>query len=103
MKKHALHSPLDDLVHIFGGQKVDEQFESDVSVVLHPLPKVLVMICYWGPDGEPESSLNIFFDKTADMNLPNGSLFTLCVGLATMFAKLSERHARFVKTEVNAE
>ena len=35
----------DDLVHIFSGQKVEEQFESDISVVLYPLPKVPVMIC----------------------------------------------------------
>jgi hypothetical protein len=83
----------DDLVHIFGGQRVAEQFESDVSVVLYPLPKVPIMICYWGGDDGLGSSINLFFDKSADENLPNDSLFTLCVGLATMLAKLSRRHA----------
>ena len=85
----------EDLVHIFGGRKVAEQFESDVSVVLHPLPKVPIMISYWKPEDELVSTLNLFFDKSADENLPNGSLFTLCVGLATMLEKLSERHASF--------
>ena len=36
----------DDLVHIFSAKQVEEQFESDISVVLHPLPKVPIMICY---------------------------------------------------------
>jgi hypothetical protein len=82
----------DDLVHIFGGKKVEEQFESDISVVLHPLPKVPIMICYWLPEDGLESSLNIFFDKTVDENLDNGSVFTLAAGLAQMFGKIAQRH-----------
>jgi len=85
----------DDLVYIFGGQKVAEQFESDVSVVLHPLPKVPIMICYWGPEDGFGSTLNLFFDKSVDDNLQNETLFTLCIGLTTMFERLSERHAAF--------
>ena len=82
----------DDLVHIFSGKQVEEQFESDISVVLHPLPKVPMMICYWMPEDGLESSLNVFFDKTADKNLDVGSVFTLGAGLAQMFAKLALRH-----------
>lgn len=82
----------DDLVHIFGGQKVAEQFESDISVVLYPLPKVPIMICYWKPEDELGSSLNLFFDKSADDNLPNGSILTICSGIAQMLEKLSKRH-----------
>jgi hypothetical protein len=87
----------EDLVHIFGGRRVAEQFESDVSVVLCPLPKVPIMICYWGNDDGLGSTLNLFFDKSVDENLPSGSLFTICVGLALMFEKLSERHASFIE------
>jgi hypothetical protein len=83
----------DDLVHIFGGQRVAEQFESDVSVVLYPLPKVPIMVCYWGNDDGLGSTLNLLFDKSADVNLPEGSLFTLCVGFAQMLEKLAQRHA----------
>ncbi|MDH3344652.1 MAG: hypothetical protein OEL58_05395 [Desulfobacteraceae bacterium] len=34
----------------------------------------------------------LFFDKSADHNLPNGSIITICVGIARMLEKLSERH-----------
>jgi len=82
----------DDLVHIFSAKQVEEQFESDISVVLQPLPKVPIMICYWLPEDGLESSLNVFFDETADENLDIGSVFTLGAGLAQMFAKLALRH-----------
>ena len=82
----------DDMVHIFSGKKVEKQFESDISVVLHPLPRVPVMICYWLPEDGLESSLNVFFDRTADENLDIGSVFTLGTGLTQMFAKIALRH-----------
>ena len=82
----------DDLVRIFGGKQVPKQFESDISVVLHPLPRVPIMICYWLPDDGLESSLNVFFDDTADKNLAIGSVFSLGAGLSQMFEKLALRH-----------
>jgi hypothetical protein len=88
-----VYTPLfDDIVHIFGGKQVAKQFESDISVVLHPLPKVPVMICYWLPEDGMDSSLHIFFDETADRNLDIGSVFTLGTGLAQMFTKIALRH-----------
>ena len=82
----------DDLVHIFGGKQVEEQFESDISVVLQILPRVPMMICYWLPEDGLESSLNIFFDETTDKNLEVDSLFILGSGLTQMFEKLALRH-----------
>ncbi len=82
----------DDLVHIFSGRQVAEQFASDVSVVLDPLPKVPIMICYWRPEDGLASTLNVFFDDTADRNLDIGSLFSLGAGLTAMFEKLALRH-----------
>ncbi len=82
----------DDMVHIFSGKRVEKQFESDISVVLHPLPVVPIMICYWRPEEGLESSLNVFFDETADKNLDVGSVFSLGVGLAQMFGKIALRH-----------
>ncbi len=81
-----------DMVHIFNGKRVQEQFESDIAVVLHPLPRVPLMVCYWLPEDGLQSSLNLFFDQTADRNLDIGSIFTLGAGLAQMFQKLSLRH-----------
>jgi hypothetical protein len=82
----------DDMVHIFSGKKVEKQFESDISVVLYPLPKVPIMVCYWLPEDGLESSFHIFFDKTAEDNLGTQTVFTLAVGLSQMFAKLALRH-----------
>ncbi|MGD2186706.1 MAG: DUF3786 domain-containing protein [Desulfobacterales bacterium] len=82
----------DDLIHMFSAKQVAQQFESDISVVLHPLPKVPVMICYWKPEDGLESSLNVYFDETADENLNIESVFTLGAGLAQMFEKLALRH-----------
>ncbi|MEW6664662.1 MAG: DUF3786 domain-containing protein [Thermodesulfobacteriota bacterium] len=84
----------DDMVHVFSGRQVEKQFESDISVVLHPLPKVPIMICYWLPDDGLDSSLHVFFDETADRNLGIGSTFSLGAGLAQMFSKVALRHGK---------
>ncbi len=82
----------DDIVHMFNGRKVEKRFESDVSVVLYPFPLVPIMICYWKPEEGLGSSLNLFFDKSVDVNLGIDSTYFLGTGLANMFEKLAERH-----------
>jgi uncharacterized protein DUF3786/putative Fe-S cluster protein len=82
----------DDLVHLFSGRQVAKQFESDISVVLHPLPKVPIMICYWLPEEGLDSTLNLYFDETADKNLSIDAVYTLGAGLTQMFEKISHRH-----------
>jgi len=82
----------DDMVHVLSGKQVAQQFESDISVVLYPLPKVPVMVCYWSPEEGLESNLNIFFDETADRNLDIGSVFSLGAGFTQMFERLARRH-----------
>jgi hypothetical protein len=94
MKKLADGSTelFDYMVHVFDGKQVERLFQSDVSVVLHFLPKVPVMVCYWSPEDGMASSLNVFFDETADQNLSIGSLFSLGAGFAQMIQKVSLRH-----------
>ena len=82
----------DDLVNLFSGRRAAQHLNSDISVVLYPLPKVPIMICYWRPDDGLESSLNVFFDATADRNLDTDSVYTLGVGLAHMLKKIARRH-----------
>lgn len=82
----------DDLVNLFSGHRAAQHLNSDISVVLYPLPKVPIMICYWLPDDGLESSLNVFFDATADRNLDTDSVYTLGVGLAHMLKKIVRRH-----------
>ena len=82
----------DDMVHIFAGRKVKDHYEADISVVLSPLPKVPILVCYLKPEEGLESNLNLFFDATAEKNLSMQSLYTLGAGLANMFEKIAQRH-----------
>lgn len=82
-----------DIVPMFSGKKVAEEFESDVSVVLSPLPLVPLMICYWKPDDGLESTLNLYFDETVENNLGVESAFFIGTGFAQMLEKLSDLHA----------
>lgn len=81
-----------DMVETFQGNRVESRFHADVSVVLMPLPRVPVMICYWQPEEGLGSTLNFFFDETVDENLGNDGIYTLATGLSTMFTKLAQRH-----------
>jgi len=82
----------DHIVQLFSGRQVEKQFESDISVVLHPLPKLPILICYWRPEDGLDSNLLVFFDATADRNLDTDSVFTLGVGLAHMIKKIALKH-----------
>ena len=82
----------DDIIHMFDGKSVAQQFESDISVVLHPLPLVPIMICYWKPEDGMESSLNLFFDETVHENLGVESAYFLATGLIQMIEKMALHH-----------
>jgi len=81
-----------DLVHTFGGKQIGNQFQSDISVVLNPLPLVPMLICYWRPEDGMESSLNLFFDSSAESNLGMDALYQLGTGIAMMLEKLARQH-----------
>jgi hypothetical protein len=53
-----------------------------------------MLICYWKPDGGMESSLNVFFDETAEDNLILDSIYRLAAGLVLMFEKISITHGK---------
>jgi hypothetical protein len=84
----------EDMIRLFDGRQVENHYASDISLVLHPLPKVPILICYWKPDDGFESDLNIFFDSTAEKNLNIESIFTLGTGLVRMFEKIALRHGQ---------
>ena len=94
MKRVADSYPdlFNDIVGVFSGRQMSKHLDSDISVVLFPLPKVPIMICYWLPDDGLDSNLHVFFDETADRNLDTDSVFTLGTGLANMFKKFALRH-----------
>ena len=52
----------------------------------------VLIIRYNNPEEGMESDLNLFFDTTADKNLPIESIYRLGTGLANMFEKLAATH-----------
>jgi hypothetical protein len=83
----------EDLISMFSGVSSFNNFSSDISVVLYPLPKVPILVCYWRPEDDLESRLHLFFDDTAEKNLPIESLFTLGTGLVRMLEKIMHTHS----------
>jgi hypothetical protein len=88
----------EDMIHLFSGKPVEKHYASDIALVLHPLPKVPLLICYWRPEEGMASSLNVFFDDTAADNLPIDALYGLVAGLVRMFEKISQRHGVLTRT-----
>jgi len=83
----------EDMIRLFNGRQVENHYSSDISLVLHPLPKIPILISYWKPDGGLQSDLTIFFDATADKNLNIENIYTLATGLVIMLGKLALRHS----------
>jgi hypothetical protein len=81
-----------DLVDIFNGRPVDGHYQSDVALVLNPLPLVPLLICYWRAEEGMESTLNLFFDASAGDNLGIEGIYALAAGITRMFEKLASRH-----------
>ena len=85
---------LEDLISMFSGVKADNNlFSSDIALSLYPLPKIPILICYWRPEGDMDSDLNIFFDVSAEKHLNIDSIFSLGVGLVMMFEKIARQHS----------
>ena len=94
MKKVADAYPdlFGDLVDLFNGRPAGHQFQSDVALVLHPLPLIPLLVCYWHAEDGMDSNLNLFFDSTAEENLGISGLYALGTGITRMFEKLALRH-----------
>ncbi len=81
-----------DLVSMFSGKQVVSEFQSDIAVVVSPLPMIPMLICYWKPEERMGSSFNLFFDDTAEGNLGMDGLYLLGTGFALMLEKLAQQH-----------
>ncbi|HIJ78426.1 MAG: DUF3786 domain-containing protein [Desulfobulbaceae bacterium] len=93
LKKLADDNPhlLTDIIDLFQGRTID-WYQADIALILYPLPKIPILICYQAPDDDLASALTIFFDECCATNLHIKSIFTLCSGLVQMFAKIAEHH-----------
>jgi hypothetical protein len=83
---------LRDLIDLFSGERSVNLFGSDVSLVLYPLPRIPVLICYWEPEAEMDATVHIFFDATATDHLSAEWIHGLCAGLVAMFGKIALKH-----------
>ena len=94
MKKVADSYPdfFEDIIRLFNGKHVEKHYQADISLVLHPLPKMPLLICYWLPDDGIASDFHLFFDADAETHLSIDSVFSLGAGMARMFEKLALRH-----------
>ena len=81
-----------DLIGMFSGRQAPPVFDADIAIILAPLPKVPVLICYWRAEDDLGSRLGIFFDRTADRHLGVELLHTLGVGMVSMFARIGQQH-----------
>ncbi len=82
----------EDLILIFNGKKTNNHYESDISLVLYPLPKLPMLICYWKPEDDMASDLHLFFDASADMNANIDIVYGIGAGIVVMFEKISMKH-----------
>jgi hypothetical protein len=93
LRKLADDNPelLHDIIDLFMGRTMD-WYDADIALILHPLPKFPLLICYQAPEDDLDSKLTIFFDECCGVNLHIKSIFTLCHGLVQMFSKIAEHH-----------
>jgi hypothetical protein len=82
----------EDMLNIFSGKQVERHYASDISLVLYPLPRVPVLICYWKPEDGMASDLSIFFDAKVEDNLLLESVYALCTGMSRMFENIVKSH-----------
>lgn len=82
----------EDLILIFGGKKVHNHYESDISLVLYPLPLVPLLVCYWRAEEGMASDLHLFFDSSASLNGGARTIFGLATGIVQMFEKIALTH-----------
>ncbi|WP_163339532.1 DUF3786 domain-containing protein [Desulfopila sp. IMCC35008] len=94
LKKIADSNPsfFEDIISLFNGKPVEDHYDADISLIIKPLPLLPILFCYNNPEDGLESDLNLFFDFTADKNLPVEDIYILITGLAKMFEKLAVTH-----------
>ncbi len=82
----------EDIISIFNGEKAENIFPADISIIIHPLPRIPILICYLKAEDDLESDLSIYFDSGAENHLRIESIFELGAGLVMMFDKIAKKH-----------
>ncbi|RWX48337.1 hypothetical protein VT98_11674, partial [Candidatus Electrothrix communis] len=66
--------------------------DADRSLLIHPMPKLPMIIHYWNADDDFASQLSIFFDCTAPDNINIEYIYTVTRGIVEMFRELIVKH-----------
>jgi hypothetical protein len=80
-----------ELLHLFNAKDVVAS-DADHCLVIHPLPKLPMMISYWLAEEGFPSKLSISFDKTAPKNLNVEYIYIITRGIVEMFRELIVKH-----------
>ena len=76
------------------GNTAGEAFSSaDDAIVVHPMPRLPLLLAYWRADGEFESKLVLFFDTSAEENLGAEFIYLLTMGILEMFRRIFSTHS----------
>ncbi len=83
-----------DVLGLFGRAPGPNVPTADRAVLLHPLPKVPMLVLYWDCEGDFESKLTLLFDRATEANLGAEGTYLLVQGMVEMLRKITLRHAR---------
>ncbi len=81
-----------DILDLFGREYHAEYPTAPHMSLLHPLPKVPFLFCYWPAEGKFESEFRLFFDRTIESNLEARGAYLLAQGLVEMFRRIIAKH-----------
>ena len=65
---------------------------ADYVALLHPLPKLPMLLVFWEAEEEFEAKLSLLFDRSAENNLSAEAIYTLVMGLLEMISRIMARH-----------
>ena len=83
-----------EILMLLGAKVPDKAISADHALVLSPLPRVPMLVCYWRPEEHFDSRLNILFDCSAEVNATPEALYMLTRGIIEMIRQLIVRHSR---------
>lgn len=83
-----------EILMLLGAKTATGSVAADHAVVLYPLPRVPLLVCYWQPEEHFESRLQLLFDRSATANAAPEGLYLLTRGIIEMIRQLIVRHSR---------
>lgn len=75
-----------------GATKGEVIQSADYLALIHPFPKLPILIVFWKAEEEFDATLSLLFDRSAENNLSAESMYTLVMGLLEMIKRIMARH-----------